>query len=108
MSHCLYSCSTDCTALQIFLVGPLLELQPDKPALKVVTATHSRFKGDFAFATAALGTDPADMILDFFGLKKVSEIQVTEQFSELQTAFAQPQYDCQSPADVVRQRERLC
>ena len=65
--------------MQIFLIGPLLELQPEKPALKAVNATHSRFKGDFAFATAALGTDPADMLLDFFGLKRLPEIQVIEQ-----------------------------
>ena len=65
--------------MQIFLIGPLLELQPEKSALKAVNATHSQFKGDFAFATAALGTDPADMLLDFFGLERSKEIQVISQ-----------------------------
>lgn len=62
--------------LQVFLIGPLLDLQPDKPALRAVSQIHQRFKGDFAFATAAVGTDPAEMLMDFFGLRKGSGIQV--------------------------------
>lgn len=60
----------------MFFIGPLLDLQPSKPSLEAVLAVHRQFKGDFAFSTAAVGTDAADMLLDFFGLKKSGEVQV--------------------------------
>ena len=55
-----------------------MELQPGGAALRLIEEAHSHFKGQFAFATAAMGTDPADMLLDFFGLKRSQDIQVND------------------------------
>jgi hypothetical protein len=62
--------------LQVFLIGPSKELLPGRAALNAVTSAHSQFKGRLAFATAALSTDPADMLLNFFGIERSPEIQV--------------------------------
>ena len=62
---------------QVFLVGPLEDLQPGGAALDAVTKAHARFRGRFAFATATVNTDPADMLINFFGVeRRPSEIQV--------------------------------
>jgi hypothetical protein len=70
------SCSLYIIAIQVFLIGPLEQLQPGGAALEAVTSTHAQFKGRFAFATAALSTDSADMLLNFFGVGRSPEIQV--------------------------------
>lgn len=62
--------------MQLFAIGPLMDLQPDGEALQLISKIHTQFKGEFAFATAAIGTDPADMLRDFFGLAPINEIQV--------------------------------
>jgi len=67
---------------QVFLVGPLEDLQPGGAALEAVTKAHARFKGRFAFATAAINTDPADMLLNFFGIERSPTIQVIGFFPE--------------------------
>lgn len=56
--------------VQVFLVGPIEQLQPGGDALNAVLEVHPAWKGRIAFASAALRTDPADMLLDFFGLDR--------------------------------------
>jgi len=59
-------------------VGPLEDLQPGGAVLEAVTKAHAHFKGKFAFATAAVNTDPADMLINFFGVeRRPNEIQVS-------------------------------
>ena len=66
-----------CLPLQVFLLGPIERLQPGGEALNAVVEAHRKFKGKVAFATAALGQDPADMLIGFFGADpRLKDVQV--------------------------------